>query len=543
MKNKELVKCPYCGKEYKAITKGHLKKHNVTYEEYLREYKPVNYMEKLIIKFFREYYISVTYKYLNYPQDGKTYTVNSHQEIKKIDSETGEVTVYKPLRLVDKQLQEHLRCKNTIGIFFPTMGTKLVGFDIDIKDEEALNKVYTALIRFVEPTDVFLSSSGGKGYHIDLFLDRMLDRDIVKRFYQLILDETGLNNKEVELRGASDQGWKLPLGMHFKKGAYCGAVNEFGKAIDVKDLEELIKSRTKADSNKIIDAVLIGDESEDINITSDSINYLDDEEIIEFEEITGAVTKLDNYSNLHQDFINDLTMIYAKGFEGEGLRNKYTFKIALFLKSHMKLSKKDTLQEMTSWMDRCKGYRATKKEFEKDIKATVDKIFKEDLKLVIAANEIKISKVEIKEILSIKCRTSQETRALRCLYYMMFLHSKAYADTDGVFFMTLEQMQEMGAAKTKRDLLKQINKLIDFNKVYKYPTKRISKIKYAPTEYKLIALSQVTVKLGCKVFSLCDDVTRCIDCIDRATDFLITTRSERQQYRKGKCLECPYNKR
>ena len=208
MKNKELVKCPYCGKEYKSITKGHLKKHNVTYQEYLREYKPVNYMEKLIIKFFREYYISVTYKYLSYPQDGKTYTVNSHQEIKKIDSETGEVTVYKPLRLVDKQLQEHLRCKNTIGIFFPTIGTKLIGFDIDIQDTEALNTVYTALIRFVEPTDLLLTSSGGKGYHIDLFLDKILERDIVKRFYQLILDETGFNSKEVELRGASDQGWK-----------------------------------------------------------------------------------------------------------------------------------------------------------------------------------------------------------------------------------------------------------------------------------------------------------------------------------------------
>lgn len=541
MKNKELVKCPYCGKEYKSITKGHLKKHNVTYQEYLREYKPVNYMEKLIIKFFREYYISVTYKYLSYPQDGKTYTVNSHQEIKKIDSETGEVTVYKPLRLVDKQLQEHLRCKNTIGIFFPTIGTKLIGFDIDIQDTEALNTVYTALIRFVEPTDLLLTSSGGKGYHIDLFLDKILERDIVKRFYQLILDETGFNSKEVELRGASDQGWKLPFGMHFKKNAYCGAVNEFGKSLDIKDLEELVTSRTKANINKIIDAVLINDEAEDISIPESSI--LDDEEIIEFEEISGAVNQLSNYSNLQEDFIGDLSKIYVKGFNGEGLRVKYTFKIALFLKSHMKLNKKDTLEEMLSWKERCKGYRATDKEFISNIKHTVNKIFEEDLKLLIAANEIKISKVEIKEILSISCRTIQETRALRSLYYMMFLHSKAYADTDGVFFMTLEQMQEMGAAKTKRDLLKQINKLIGFNKVYKYPTKRVSKIKYAPTEYKLIALSQVTIKLGCKVFSLCDDVTRCIDCMDRATDFLITTRSERQQYRKGKCLECPYNKR
>lgn len=542
MKQKELIKCPYCGKEYKSITKGHLKTHGIEYEDYLREYSSIKYMEKIILNFFREYYITVTYKYLSYTPDGKTYTINSNHETERVDAETGEVKVYKPLRLVDKQLQDHLRHKSTVGIFFPTMGTKLIGFDIDIQDKEALNKVYTALIRFVEPTDVFLSSSGGKGYHIDLFLDRMLDRDIVKRFYQLILNETGLNNKELELRGASDQGWKLPLGMHFKKGAYCGAVNEFGKAIDVKDLEELIKSRTKADSNKIIDAVLINNEAEDINIP-ESISILDDEEIIEFEEISGAVNQLSNYSNLNEDFVKDLTMIYAKGFDGEGLRNKYTFKIALFLKSHMKLNKKDTLNEMLSWMERCKGYRATKKEFEKDIKATVDKIFKEDMKLLIAANKIQISKAEIKEILSIKCRTTQETRALRCLYYSMFLHSKAYADADGVFFMTLEQMQDMGAVKRIPSLMNQINKLIGFNKVYKYPTKRISKMRYAPTEYKLIALSDIVVKLDSKVFTICSQDDKCIDCIDRATDFLITSRNERQQYRKGKCLDCPYNKR
>ena len=93
------------------------------------------------------------------------------------------------------------------------------------------------------------------------------------------------------------------------------------------------------------------------------------------------------------------------------------------------------------------------------------------------------------------------------------------------------------------NILKQINKLVELHKIYKYPTKRVSRIKYAPTEYKLIALSQVSINLGSKTFDICDIEDKCVDCMDRCTDFLITTRAERQLYRKGKCLECPYNKR
>lgn len=543
MQENELVKCPYCDKKFKRITSKHLEKHSVTYNQYLKEHHEVKYIENLLIQFFDEYYITVRSKYLLYDLNGNTYTINANKHVEKIDETTGEVTEYKPLILCKKQLQKHLRLKETVGIFFPRVGTKIIGLDLDINDTLALENIYNTLITYIEPTSFLMSSSGGKGFHIDIFLENILSRDIVIKFYELILSETRLNSKQLELRGASEQGYKLPFGFHHKKKHYCSAVNEFGVNIKPSDLEELILSRTKTNINIIIDAVLINHDDAEETIIPETTEILTDEEIIEFEDVTAEVTTLTNYNNLNEDFIEDLALIYRKGFEGEGLRNKYTFKIALFLKCHMRFKKNDVLEEMLEWKKRCKGYRATESEFERDIKVTVDKIFKEDLKLLIAAKEIKISKVEIKEILSIKCRTSQETRALRLLYYMMFLHSKAYSDANGVFFMTLQQMQSMGAVKRNPDLKKQIDKLISLNKVYKYPTKRISRIRYAPSEYKLIALSEITIKMGVKTFNICDEEIKCSDCIDRATDFLLTTRAERQKYRKGKCLTCPYNKR
>lgn len=545
MQENKLVKCPYCNMEFKRITPKHLEKHNVTYNEYLKEHEPIKYMENLLISFFDDYYITFRSKYLLYSTDGKTYTVNANKPVEKIDELTGEVIEHKPLKLCKKQLQQHLRLKETIGVFFPTVGTKLIGLDLDINDTEALNKIYNTLVTYIEPTSFLMTSSGGKGYHVDIFLNNILDRDIVKKFYSLILDETGLTSKQLELRGANEQGWKLPFGMHHRKKAYCGAVNEYGFGTPSEELESIVLSRTKANINDIIDAVLIAAEvdNEDIQVIPEVRSILTDDEIIEFEDMTTEITALDSYNNLNENFIEDLSLIYRKGFDGPGLRNKYTFKIALFLKCHMRFKKKDVLDEMYDWIERCKGYRASKSEFERDVKATVDKIFKEDLKLLVAAREIKISKIEIKEILSIKCRSSLETRALRLLYYMMFLHSKAYANEDGVFFMTLEQMQSMGARKNNGELLKQIDKLVSLNKIYKFPSKRVSRVKYAPSEYKLIALSEVAVSFGLKQFSVCDLDDKCNDCMDRATDFLITSRSERQQYRKGKCLICPYNKR
>lgn len=543
MQEKGPVKCPYCDKEFKRITSKHLEKHGVTYNKYLKEHHQVKYIENLLIKFFDEFYVTVRSKYLLYDLAGNTYTINTNKPIEKVDETTGEVIQHKPLVLCKKQLQKHLRLQETIGIFFPMIGTKIIGLDLDINDVTALERIYDVLVTYLKPTDFLMSSSGGKGFHIDIFLENILNRDIVIKFYELVLSETGLKPKQLELRGASEQGYKLPFGMHHKKKHHCGAVNQYGVNIEVDNIEELVLSRTKANINTIIDAVLINHEDAEETVIPESFGILTDDEIIEFEDMTSEITVLESYNNLNEDFIEDLSLIYRKGFDGAGLRNKYTFKIALFLKCHMRFKKNDVLEEMLEWKDRCKGYRALESEFETDIRATVDKIFKEDLKLLIAAKEIKISKVEIKEILSIKCRTSQETRALRLLYYMMFLHSKAYSDDNGVFFMTLQQMQSMGAVKRNPDLKKQIDKLISLNKIYKYPTKRVSRLRYAPTEYKLIALSELEIKIGVKTFNICDEEIKCTDCMDRATDFLITDRNERQKYRKGKCLDCPFNKR
>lgn len=532
--------CPYCDKEFKKITTNHLKLHNVTYEEYLKEYDKESYIERLLVNFFDEYYITLRRSYLAYGSNGQAYTLTEGQTYGDSDKPVGKLT--------KKQLTEHVKHWRTYGIKFPNQGSKIICFDVDVEDFTIVKLVYNCLIQYIDASSILVTLSGGKGYHIDIFLNRILDRHTINIFYESILAETGLEKETVELRGANNQGLKLPFGIHRVSNKYCAAVNVNGEEIAEKDLEEILLTRTKVDVNELVKkmqskAEAAAEIASTILENQTNNTILTDDEIIDFEEMVEEVKPLVTYNNLQKDFIGDLSRVYREGFDGPDLRMKYILKIALFLKCHMMCNEKDTLKEMLEWMKRCKNYNAKTKVFEADIKNTVKRIFKEDLKLSVAANEVKISKVEIKEILSIKCRSSLQTRALRKLYYMMFVHSKAYADENGVFYMTQQQIQSMGAVNRWGSLLKQISKLVELRKIYKYPTKQISNIKNAPGEYKLIALSDVVIKLDARKFTICEDEIKCKDCMDRATDYLITTRSERQLYRKGKCLECPYNKR
>lgn len=518
-----MVECPYCGKKYKRLTANHVKTHGITWEEYTKEFKEENYIDMKIVEFLNDFYVTKRSKYLLYNYKAKN-----------------PITVYKkdgnmPLHIgILKQHRSHTR---TIGIFFPEIGSKMIGLDLDKPDKELLNKIYKKLIEFLPKECILLSYSGNKGFHIDIFLEDIIERDIIKRFYRILLKQLNIDKETLELRGATEQGYKLPFGIHQGTQAYCYACTEFGEEIKDEHIPELLKTRTKADIRQLERVIELEYSVSGLN----KENILNQEEIIAFEDIKDSVTPLLNYNNLQKDFVENLSKVYRDGFVGKGIRNKYTLKIALFLKCHLICKKDETLKEMRSWADRCKGYESTKKEFLRDIENTVERVYREDLKLTIAAKEIKISKVEIKEILSIKTKNKLQTKALRKLYYMFLLQSKAYSDVDGVFYFTLEQMQNMGAVKKKETLMEQIRILVELGKVYKYATKRVSRMRYAPTEYKLVALSEVTINNIERTFNICKG-KECSNCLECATCFFIKNNKQLKEFYTGRKKYCPYNK-
>lgn len=518
------IKCPYCDRTFKRLTANHIKTHNVTWDEYLQEYRCEDYKDNQIVEFLSDFYITVRSKYLIYKLDGKKINPITVKENK-------DKNIYK---LHNGLLKQHVKQRKTLGIFFPNIGTRLIGLDLDSDNIDHLESVYNAVIQYIPEECILVTFSGNKGYHIDIFSEDIISRDIVKRFYQLILNDAELTDKQLELRGANNQGYKLPFGIHQLTQNYCYPCNKFG--VEIIKLDELIKSRRKSKIDNFIDAVNINCNSNKV------IDILSNQDKIDFEEIQNTVKPLENYKNLNSEWIASLEEIYRTGFKGVGMRNNYTFKVALYVKCILGLDENETLKEMLSWMDRCSGYKDPKCTFKCDIENTVKRIFKNDMKLVVAAKEIKISRVEIKEILSVLGKTKLQTQALRRLYYMFFLHSKAYGDKDGCFNLTYDQMEAMGARKQRGKLSKDINILIEYGKIYKYPTKRIARNKNAPGKYKLIALADIPITTGTREFKMCSEMRNCSNCLECATCYLIRNNTELRKYYTGRRAVCEFNR-
>lgn len=522
-----MPRCPYCGETFKRITTNHLRKHGVTWDEYLKDFRKEDYIDKIIIDFINDFYIGYRSKYLIYNYKCKNPITC------KCNNETTPM-------LHKGHISMHRSHRQTLGIFFSQLGSNLIGLDIDKLDKDLLSKVYSKVVEFIPETCVLASFSGGKGYHVDIFLEKYVSRDIIKKFHEVIIRECGTTSDIVELRGANDQGYKLPFGIHQGTQKYCYCCTKDGEEIKDNNLEEILNSKQKASVKHLQDVI-----EKHWKIDGELNNNqgpLTERDIEAFNEIKDSVKPLKNYGNLQENFEDDLYKIYLEGFNGSGMRNKYTLKIALFLKCKMNLGKVETLNEMLAWSNRCKGYESSKKEFEDDIKRTVENVFAKDLKLTIAAKEIRISKLEIKEVVTLKTKNKLQTKALRQLYYMFLLQSKAYADKDGIFYFTLEQMQQMGATNNKKRLLEQINNLIELGKLYKYQTKRVTRTKNAPAKYRLTILGDVTINLKERTFKLCNEMGKCDNCIDCATCYLIRNTKERKESFTGRIVKCPHNK-
>lgn len=532
-----MLKCPYCNQEFKRITPKHLEKHGVTWKEYLKEHRKEDFENKTIIDFFNDFYISVRYRYLLYTST-KTSTVTVTNPKKLNDDDIlaiayGEKDIIKPL--TNKELAGHLKHYMTIGIYFPTHYSNVISFDIDKFDTRIIQKVYGAIVEYVPEESILCSYSGNKGFHIDLFLVEMLDKTIINEFYKLILSKTKLSEKIVELRGGNGQGVKLPLGINFKNhdgmNNFCYLTDYRGIRVDT--IPEL-QSKKKCSINCIIAAV-----KENIDVIHKKA--LTDEQIEEFEEMQGTTKLLEKYDNTNEKRAEKAKEYFEKGIHAEGLRHNVMYEIAIWLKSE-DYCMKDVIVKLNEWILRCSNYGTNIKEFKQDIKDTVKTIFKKDYKFDIQAKEIKISLQDIREVFTVETKNKLETKALRKLYYILLLHSRAYAGEDGIFYMSREQMSDAGAGNKAEliEITKKINKLIKMGKLLKFKADTLK----APNRYKLIELADIVVKSGEKTFKICND-EKCKDCLYKATCYL-TTDKERRKYIKGKefkMLElCPYNK-
>ena len=127
-----------------------------------------------------------------------------------------------PIKLSNSTICKHLHKKFAIGIFAGAYSSKFVCFDVDDGDQNTVRRIIALCEKFGIPREyIFVSSSGGKGYHVEVFFDTLVYTEKLRIFYDWVILKGGLNAQKVEFRPTASQAIKLPLSRHAKTGNIC----------------------------------------------------------------------------------------------------------------------------------------------------------------------------------------------------------------------------------------------------------------------------------------------------------------------------------
>lgn len=126
----------------------------------------------------------------------------------------------KPLPLKNAHLVSHVRRKYAVAIYAGKCASKFLCFDVDTRDETLVRSILRELEALGIPeATMHVSTSGGKGFHIDLFFDG----PIYTRDLRILYDDlaTRVDLSRVEFRPTHKQSIKLPLSVHSRTGNMC----------------------------------------------------------------------------------------------------------------------------------------------------------------------------------------------------------------------------------------------------------------------------------------------------------------------------------
>lgn len=125
-------------------------------------------------------------------------------------------------RLKDRTLYGHLTGKYSVGVFSGEQVAKFWCFDVDSLSPDEIHRVVDGIVEFGIPREkVYVSFSGRKGYHVEVFFDDIVFVDWLYTAYDWVCSRKGLNRGKVEFRPSPTESIKLPLGKHQETGNWC----------------------------------------------------------------------------------------------------------------------------------------------------------------------------------------------------------------------------------------------------------------------------------------------------------------------------------
>ena len=129
-------------------------------------------------------------------------------------------------RLSDNVLRRHLERAYSAGVFSGISGSKFICFDVDDGKHETVERLSDILEGVGIPRRwIYVSYSGGKGYHVEVFFTELIDMHRLRYLYEQIIREGGFDPRKIEFRPTHSAAIKLPLSIHAKTGNVCWYVD------------------------------------------------------------------------------------------------------------------------------------------------------------------------------------------------------------------------------------------------------------------------------------------------------------------------------
>ena len=355
--------------------------------------------------------------------------------------------------ITDYHVKNHLQGHYTLGVFAGSIFTKFICFDVDVINPQMAKWTVYKLVDTLQEIGIpgeyiYISTSGNKGYHVEIFFNKPVFNTDIKQFYLMVLNYAELLNIDygkVELRPTHTQGVKLPLGKHFVTNRICW-YTDFERGLKPIEDYNYILCIQQMDTEFFYDI---------LNKAKDSID-ITEQQAIEYENIVSKHKPLKIYDeNVDPNVtIEAIENLIKTGLKMQGTRHNSLLKICK-LNKYNGMSAEENKQFLIEWMAKQNKRMYTSKweDVLKDIDLIVKYTYERNYLLVTKRKDITITSNEIEEILKIKGKNH------KLVLYALLVHSKRYANKDGVFYMSYEQMKNATGIDSRTTLIKIINEL------------------------------------------------------------------------------------
>lgn len=438
------------------------KEHTKIYLKYQSEQTECKMNEgiDLTLKWINDRYISIRTKFVEQYNDKEN--GEARYNTLGVNKNSKEST------LADYVIKQHLQQKRTIGVFAATSGTKFICFDVDYQDliqarEMALSIVQTLLGEFgLEENEILLTFSGSKGYHVEVFFNKLVPNWKAKRFYDLMLRIVEASSNEVELRPTHGQAVKLPLSLNRKTGKKCSIINKQYlyemedeslldiQPIDFSSIEELFEDLEDFYPEKR-EEISISQESKEETSSNMNVNFSEVVQIDYIKRVLEAGTLIESNSR------HNTVLGIASLWNTEGRKQEDGLKVIWNIIQN-------TRDKYPQFIDKTWTLEKLRQETER----VVELVYKSNLKLGVKAKPVFITKEDVLFTLQAKTQKQRE------MIMIMVVHSKKYANEDGEFFLTNKQIVDYGGTANRSRMKKHWDELNEQGLIETIQTNRYS---------------------------------------------------------------------